>query len=59
MSGKEAIKRQDSVTKSAENLLLAVPKKGRLYDAIVGLLKGSGVSWIRVRATLFCAYCCP
>jgi hypothetical protein len=44
------LRRQNSGT--AENLLLAVPKKGRLYDAVIVLLKGAGIQWTRVRVTI-------
>ena len=38
--------RRDSV--GAEHMLFAVPKKGRLHDKIIQLLKGAGLKWVRV-----------
>lgn len=31
----------------ASNMLFAIPKKGRLHDQIIKLLKGAGLSWTR------------
>lgn len=35
---------------SDDNLLFAVPKKGRLHDKILKLLEGAGLEYYRVRA---------
>jgi hypothetical protein len=51
-AAKSARELQRQASGTANNLLLAVPKKGRLYDAIIVLLKGAGVQWIRVRHML-------
>lgn len=32
-----------------DNLLFAIPKKGRLHDKILKLLEGAGLSYYRVR----------
>ena len=37
-----------------ENLLFAVPKKGRLHERIIKLLEGAGLDYNRV---MFCAMC--
>jgi hypothetical protein len=33
------------------NVLMAVPKKGRLYEKVVKVLEGAGLEYRRVRAT--------
>lgn len=40
-----------------ENLLFAIPKKGRLHDKIVRLLEGAGLSYYRVRGPAFDRCC--
>jgi ATP phosphoribosyltransferase len=39
-----------------DNLLFAIPKKGRLHDKIIKLLEGAGLSYYRVRTRL-CRLC--
>lgn len=35
-----------------DNLLFAIPKKGRLHEKILKLLKGAGLDYYRVRVDL-------
>ena len=36
-------------------MLFAVPKKGRLHDKIIQLLKGAGLKWVRVSDRIYTA----
>ena len=45
--------RRDSV--GSDHMLFAVPKKGRLHDKIIQLLKGAGLKWVRVSDRIYTA----